>query len=110
MTFLTPLTYWGLAAGVAAVSAEYLFRRLPGSWLDYWWVFAPLALAINYCVCQMVRQPSINLIDAFIVFALSTTVTRVCVSLFILEEVVKAGTWTALFLLLTARVVQLYWR
>jgi hypothetical protein len=110
MTLLNPLTYWGLAAGIFAVSAEYLFRRLDGTWIDNWYIFAPLALLINYCVCQMVKQPSTSLIDAFIVFALSTTVTRVFVTVTLLDDVVKAGTWFALGLLLMARIAQMYWR
>lgn len=100
---------WAFAAGVPAVLAEYLFRRLPGPYLDYWYLFVPLAVWINYAVCQLVRTPGTSLIDALIVFALATMFTRVAVSVFVLGDAVGGGTWFALGLLIMARIAQLYW-
>lgn len=104
------VTFWGLAAAIPAVILEYLFRKLPGPWHSYWYVFIPVACFINYAVCQLVRAPGVNLIDAFIVFAFSTTLSRVFISVVLLGDPVKVGTWIALTLLLLARLAQLYWR
>lgn len=109
MSFLSPVTYWGLAAAIPAVLLEYLFRRLSGPYFSYWYVFIPLAIVINYAVCQLVRQPNVNLIDAFIVFAFCTTLSRVALSLFVLGDKVNTGTWIALSLLLLARLAQSFW-
>lgn len=100
---------WGLAAAVPAVACEYLFRRLEGPWHEHWYIFVPIAICINYAVCQLVRQPGTTLLDAFIVFALATTATRVLVSVVVLGDPVKGGTWFALALLLMARVAQTMW-
>jgi len=43
------------------------------------------------------------------VWALSTTALRVMVSVFLLIDFVKPGTWFALCLLVLARVAQTFW-
>jgi hypothetical protein len=105
-----PATMWGFAAALPAVTLEYLFRRLEGPWHSYWYIFIPAACFINFAVCQLVRQPGLNLIDAFIVFAFSTTLSRTLISVFILGDHVGPGSWFALGLLLMARVAQIGWR
>jgi hypothetical protein len=35
-TWVSPSTFWGLGAALPAVLAEYLYRRLPGPWIEYW--------------------------------------------------------------------------
>lgn len=109
-TLLAPATLWGLAAAVPAVTLEFLFRKLPGPWHSYWYVFIPAACFINFAVCQLVRQPGLNLIDAFIVFAFSTTLSRTLISVFVLGDHVGPGSWFALGLLLMARVAQVGWK
>jgi multidrug transporter EmrE-like cation transporter len=106
---LAPATLWALAAAVPAVAAEYLYRKLPGPWLQYWWLWTPIALSVSYCICQLVRQPSTSLLDAFVVWAFSTTFMRVLVSTLVLGETIKGGTWFALALLMMARVAQTFW-
>lgn len=107
---MAPATVWGLAAAVPAVILEYLFRRLEGPWHSYWYIFIPAACFINYAVCQLVRQPGLNLIDAFIVFAFSTMLSRALLSVFVLGDHVGPGTWFALALLLMARIAQVGWK
>jgi hypothetical protein len=109
-TLLAPATLWGLAAAVPAVALEYLFRRLDGPWHSYWYIFIPAACFINYAVCQLVRQPGLSLIDAFIIFAFSTTISRICLSAFVLGDQVGPGSWFAVALLLMARIVQVGWK
>jgi len=113
MTFIlqwvSPATLWGLAAAIPAVLAEYLYRRLPGEWHEYLWIWTPIALAVSYSICQLVRQPSTSLLDAFVVWAFSTTIMRVALTVLVLGDPVKGGTWFALGLLLMARVAQTFW-
>lgn len=109
MSLLGPATWWGLAAALPAVTAEYLYRLHPQSWVERAWVYIPLAIAINYCVYRLVTIPQTSLIDAFIVFAFATTGLRVFASVVLLGDPVKGGTWFALALLILARVAQTYW-
>ena len=102
-------TLWGLLAAIPAVLAEYLYRVLPGPWLTYWYLWVPMQLSIGYCICQLVREPNTTLLDAFVVWAFSTTALRVVVSVFILGDTVKGGTWFALGLLTMARIAQTFW-
>lgn len=103
-------TIWGLIAGLTAVTAEYLYRTLPGPWLSYLWIWMPVQLVIGYAVYKLVTTPNTTLIGAFVVFAFSTALARLCVSLFLLHEQIPAGTWAAFCLLITARIVQVAWK
>lgn len=103
------MTLWGLAAGVAAVSAEVLYRTLPGPWHHYLYLWLPLQMTIGYAVYRLVTMPHTSLIDAFVVFAFSTTLLRVMASLFVLGDTVRTGTWVALGLVILARVAQAAW-
>jgi multidrug transporter EmrE-like cation transporter len=109
LSYASPATLWALGAAFPAVLAEYLYRRLEGPWEQYWYVWTPIALSVSYCICQLVRTPNSSLLDAFVVWAFSTTAMRVCVSLLILGESIKGGTWFALGLLLMARIAQTFW-
>lgn len=107
-----PAVVWGLMAGVPAISNEYLYRVLAargGSFFDLWWVFLPSQLLIGYSVWRLVTVPTLTLLDAFVVWALCTTVLRVLVSVLLLHDMVKPGTWFALGLLVMARIAQAYW-
>ena len=106
---LSQATIWGLAAAVPAVLAEYLYRTLPGPWHHYLYLWVPLQLTIGYSIYRLVSIPNTALMDAFVVWAFSTTFMRVFISLLILRDTVKGGTWFALGLLLMARVAQTFW-
>jgi hypothetical protein len=109
---LSQATLWGLAAAVPAVLAEYLYRTLPGlpgTWHHYLYLWVPLQMAIGYSICRLVSIPNTLLMDAFIVWAFSTTFMRVAISVLVLRDQVKGGTWFALGLLLMARVAQNFW-
>jgi hypothetical protein len=111
MSFLSPATVWGLAAALPAVLAELCYRKWPVEWP--WWyglpAWVPMQLAIGYCIFRLVSVPSTTLLDAFVVWAFSTTAMRVAVSTLILGETIKGGTLFALGLLIMARVAQSFW-
>jgi len=109
MSLLSPAALWGLAAAVPAVAAEYLYRRLEGGWFENLWIYAPISLSISYCIYRLVTIPQTTLLDAFVVWAFSTTLLRVFVSVMILGDPIKGGTWVALGLLLAARFAQTFW-
>ena len=106
---LSPAVVWGFGAALPAVTAEYLYRTLPGPWLSHLYLWVPLQLAIGYAVYRLVTIPHTTLIDAFVVFAFSTTFLRVFVSVAVLGDPVKGGTWFALGLLIMARIAQTFW-
>lgn len=110
MNLLAPISLWGFGAGFLAVTCEYLFRVLPGSYWQNWWVYFPLGVLINYMVYKIVITPATSLIDALIVFTFSTAVCRVIVSVAVLGDDIRAGTWAALVLVIIARIVQVVWR
>jgi len=106
---LSAATLWGLAAAVPAVLAEYLYRTLPGPWWTYLYLWVPMQLTIGYCIYRLVSIPNTALMDAFIVWAFSTTFMRVAISVLVLRDQIKGGTWFALGLLMMARVAQSFW-
>ena len=111
-TLAQPAVYWGLIAAVPAVCNEYLYRRLAeqgGHFFDWWYIFVPSQLFIGYSVWRLVTAPGMTLMDAFVVWAFSTTALRVFASVVMLGEPVRGGTWFALALLAMARVAQTYW-
>jgi hypothetical protein len=108
LSYFGPATLWGLGAALPAVLAEYLYRVFTGPWWSGLWMWVPLQLGIGYCVYRLVTIPHTSLIDAFVVFAFSTTALRVFVTVAILGDPVKVGTWVALGLLIAARFCQMY--
>lgn len=108
---LAPATLWGLAAAFPAVLAEYLYKTWPVGtpWWHGLWMWVPIQLAIGYCIFRLVSVPQTTLLDAFVVWAFSTTAMRVGVSALILGETVKGGTLYALGLLVMARIAQGFW-
>lgn len=106
---ISPAAWWGLLAAVPAVAAEYLYRVLPGPWWHYLYVWIPFQLSIGYCISRLVTTPGNSLLDAFVVWAFSTTFMRVLVSILLLREDIKVGTWFALGLLVMARISQTFW-
>ena len=108
---LAPATFWGLFAAFPAVLAELIYRKWPMDWA--WWyglpLWVPIQLMIGYGIFRLVTVPQTTLLDAFVVWAFSTTLMRVAVSWVILGETVKGGTLFALGLLLMARVAQTLW-
>ena len=106
---ISPAAWWGLAAALPAVTAEYLYRTLKGDWIDHIYLWVPLQLAIGYCIFRLVTVPNTTLLDAFVVWAFSTTLMRVFISVAILGDPIKGGTWFALGLLLMARIAQSFW-
>jgi hypothetical protein len=111
VVILSPATFWGLAAAFPAVLAELCYRKWPVEWP--WWyglpAWVPMQLAIGYCIFRLVSVPSTTLLDAFVVWAFSTTAMRVAVSTLILGETIKGGTLFALGLLVMARIAQSFW-
>jgi len=106
---VSPAVYWGLLAAFPAVLAEYLYKVLPGSWLSHIYLWVPLQLSIGYCIYRLVNSPGNSLLDAFVVWAFSTTVMRVIVTVCFLKQDVAGGTWFALCLLVMARIAQTFW-
>lgn len=107
---LSMLSLWGLMGGGMAVLNEYLYRVLPGEWWHYIYMWVPIQLAISYCIYRIVTTPNTNLIDAIIVFTVSTLACRIFVTVYVLHDKVGPGTWVALALLVTARLVQVAWK
>lgn len=101
-------TFWGMVAGIAAVIQEWQYR-VSGAWVPNLWYIFPMQLLISYAIFRLVTMPNTSLIDAFVVFAFSTTLLRVVFSIFVLEEAIKGGTWFALGLLIMARIAQTFW-
>ena len=106
---ITPAALWGVAAAIPAVYAEYLYRTIKEPWWHYLWAWVPIQLAIGYSIYRLVSIPNTTLLDAFVVWAFSTTFMRVVISVFVLGESVKGGTWFALGLLVMARIAQTFW-
>ena len=104
-SLLSQATLWGLAAAIPAVTAEYLYRVLPGPWWTHLYLWVPIQMTIGYGIYRMVTA-SPNLLDAFIVWNVATTGMRVFVTLVVLRDDVAFGTWVALILVMLAKGAQ----
>ena len=112
MALMSPAAWWGLLAAFPAVGNEYLYRKLSaegGAWIDWWFIWFPSQMLISYAIWRLVTVPDTTLLDAFVIWALSTTLLRVFVSVVVLGDVVAGGTWFALGLLIMARIAQAFW-
>jgi hypothetical protein len=98
-------------AAIIAIGLEYTYRTMPAPWSSgpHFVLFMALQTVIGICIYKIVTTPHTSLIAAFIVWACATIVLRVIVTL-ILKDPVSPGTWAALALLVTARIVQHFWR
>lgn len=105
-----PLTVWSILGGIVAIFAEYLYRRLPGPWHHYIYLWIPIQLFIGYVVCKIVQSPGTSLIAAFITWSVATLACRVLLTVFILHDKVTPGTWAGLGLLVCARIIQQVWK
>lgn len=103
-------TLWSLLGGSIAILAEYLYRSLPGPWHAHWWLWVPLTVAISVCVWHIVNAPGVSLLQAFVVWTCATVALRVFVCLVLLRDPVSPGTWAALGLIVTARIIQQVWK
>ena len=103
-------TLWSLLGGLLAITCEMLYRKLPGPWVDYWFLWVPLTIGISVCVHGLVNSPGVSLIASFIVYSSTTLVLRTLVCVFILRDPVSPGTWAALGLLVAARIIQQVWK
>lgn len=107
---INPGVLWGLVAAIPAVALEWGYRVYPGeSWFDHWYLWLLPTPIISYGIYNLVRLPNTSLIDAFVIWAFSTTAMRVFVSTVLLGDNVKGGTWFALGLLIMARIAQTFW-
>lgn len=115
MPLIGPAAWWGLAAAIPAVVAEYLYRTLPGldgstaAYLRYLPLWLVLQLSIGYSIYRLVTTPNTSLLDVFIVWSFSTTFMRIFVTTILLRDHVGNGTWFALALLMLAKVAQVFW-
>lgn len=103
-------TYWGLLGSTLAVLIEFSFKKLPGGYMMWAWLWVPGGVAVNYIVYRLLTSPGTSMIDAFIIWTFSTILLRLALSVFVLQEYITPGTWAALGLLIVARVLQLYWK
>lgn len=102
--------FWAMAGAGIAVALEYSYRVHAGSFLSMLWWVLPANVAISYTVYRLVTSPNTTLIDAFIYWSLSTVSARVFVTVALLGDPVKTGTWVALGLLICARCAQQFIR
>ncbi len=100
--------FWALVTALFAVTSEVLFKRGIG-WPDYWWLFIPLAVAINYGVFRTVTAGP-TLLLSIVAFALCTLTLRSLASQFLLGETLTKGNLVAVMALVTAVVVGHIWR
>jgi len=101
---------WALFAAVAAVTTEGLCARLSGEpYLRYLWLWIPLYIGINYPIYRIIGGAE-SLLDALVVFSMSTMALRVVVTFFILRQRVAPGTWVAVGLVVAANLVRRSWR
>lgn len=109
-TFNSSPTFWSLLAIIPVIVTEYMFRTVPGGWFGNLHYYLPMQLLVSYCVYRLVTMPGMSLVEAFVIWAISTSVARVILSVFVLHDHVSNGTWMALALILVAKLAQSIWK
>ena len=99
---------WALIAATLAVGLEVLYRR-GWDWLEHWWLFIPMAVAVNFSVYKLVTNGP-SLLVAIVAFSLFTILMRALASQFLLGEAVARGNLIAVAALVIAAVVGQFWR
>lgn len=90
------------------MTAEVLYKK-DFVWLDYWWLFAPMSIAISYSLFRTVTGGP-TLLLSIVVFSLSTLTLRSLASQFILDEPLAKGNLVALVALGIAVVAGNLWK
>lgn len=106
MSLLSLQMLFGFSAAAIAVAAETLYRSITAPWHHYLWLWVPLQTAMSYCIYRLVTYPNTSLLAAFVTFSFCMITLRVVVSQFFLHEDIRLGTWLALALIVTAKLVQ----
>ena len=99
---------WAIPGSILILGLEGLFRS-GWHWDEYWWLFIPLALAVNYCVYRTVIG-SPTYLTGIIIFPLLNSVGRIVISLLILEEPLTKGNLAAASALLGGAIIGRVWR
>jgi hypothetical protein len=100
--------FWAFLAATFAVTAEVLYKK-GFAWGDYWWLFVPMAVVINYAVFRTVMGGP-TLLLSIVAFSLSTLVLRSLASQFLLGEPLAKGNLVALCALGAAVVAGHLWK
>ena len=100
--------FWAFTAATLAVGAEVLYKK-DFAWGDYWWLFVPMAVAINYSVFRTVTGGP-TLLLSIVVFTLSTLTLRSLASQFLLGEPLARGNLVAFCALGLAIVAGRLWK
>lgn len=102
---------YGMGAGIAAVTAEYLYKQWDPvvPWFHGLHMWVPLQLGIGYCIYKLVNLPNTNLLDAFIVFAFCTALLRVVLATMILHQSIPVQSWIAFGLVFSATLIKTFW-
>lgn len=103
-------TAWSFIAAFVAVGCEYLYRTLPGTWWQYLPLWCLTGLTVSFAIHKLVTQPDTPLIGALVMWSFAVIASRVFVTVVLLQDRVSPGTWCALALMITARIVQGTWR
>lgn len=99
-------TLWSIVAGLTAITCEYGYRKLGGSYWSHIYLWIPAGLIVGYGVHALVTVPKTSLLAAFITWACVTMVARTLVAVFVLHDKITLGTWIATGLVVTARIIQ----
>lgn len=103
-------TLWSIVAGLTAIACELGYRKLGGSYWSHLYLWIPAGIVVGYGVHALVTVPNTSLMAAFITWTCTTLIARTLVTVFILHDRVTPGTWCAVGLLVTARILQQVWK
>lgn len=101
---------YSLIAALCAVTLEYLYRVMPGTWWEWAWFYMLFSLTISFCIYKLITVPGQPLVGALIMWSFAVIGLRVFVSAVVLRDHIAPGTWAAVGLLIVARVAQVVWK
>ena len=96
---------WAFLASSVAIANEFLYRTISHPWHTYLWYWIPAQLVVGYSIYKLVTS-SDSLISATIFFALTSTVLRMGVAIY-LGDKISTATWVAFSLVAIAPLIKL---
>lgn len=99
---------WAYIGALSVTLCETQFVSDGGYWPRAW-LFVPWGCVTNWLIYKLVTS-SPSLLDALVVFSMSTLSLRILFSVFWLRQDIAPGTWVGVALIFTANIIRHVWR
>lgn len=97
-----------MSAAIAAVGLEFAMRR-GLNWLEFAWLYVPLALFVNYAIWRMLVS-SQGWLQGIVMFTMCTGILRILLAFLVIREPLSKANIVSASVLLGTGVLNRIWR